>query len=193
MYYNWCETASGQMWSTEDELINNFTLADLVSGISRCCRYSGQLKDSVEQYVVAEHSYLVAMALDRDLPEPFSYYDVIARRNIIRAGLAHDLTEGLMVDLPRPIKKQDPWYQGQEAKFEKVIRKRFGLIETPKIVHEYDHRICLDERKHLMNPSHLEWGDDHLKPLNVEPQGWSPSEARRRFMDLWSQLELPTV
>lgn len=186
----WMETHSGLKWSPFDvNLISNWKLDDLVQGTSRLCRYAGQLRDNIDLYSVLEHSVLIFEALDRDLPEPETDTQLFERLSICRSALAHDLTEGLMVDLPRPLKSQINKYGHAEHWFWRNIADRLLLPRNvPLVVRQYDGRIVVDERAQALNPSSNQWSSDDLQPLGVQLQFWTPRQAREAWMAHWEQL-----
>lgn len=55
----WLATASGGMWSIEDPREDQVHLRDIAAGLSRTCRYGGQISEGAEFYSVAEHSVIM--------------------------------------------------------------------------------------------------------------------------------------
>jgi uncharacterized protein len=187
---DWMETLSGRKFSPFDE-DPDFELRDLVWGVARAQRYAGQFKEEVEHYSVAEHQVLMArwlMARERhtfDLgmaPGEF--------KEVVRCAATHDLPEGLLLDMVRPIKRHDAFYRQAEARFSGAIARRYGLLHPMHvIVKELDNRILVDERAQAMNPSGNHWGSiDGQEPMGITLQFWSPRRAAKELFDLLDEL-----
>ncbi len=99
-----------------------------------------------------------------------------------RWALMHDAPEAYVVDVPRPLKRFMKEYKIAESRIEGVIAQRFNLpLVIPQIVHDYDLRICNDERAHLMKPCVAEWGDMG-QPLGLVPFCFKPADAKAHFL-----------
>lgn len=165
----WMETSSGMQWNPIS-MVENFTLSDLVLGVSRICRYAGQVAPSVEFYSVAEHLVLMDEWAWKHMPE----LNAKERRTII----CHDLQEGLMGDMPRPMKKLIPQFGEIEDLVSRHLAERYDLIfPLPGFVKDLDNRIIKDERQWIMDPSDHVWETDFLEPLGVKPHMWLPRQA----------------
>jgi len=172
---DWIQTYTGKQFWPLDPRPEDVDIDDIAQALSNLCRYAGHVR---EFYSVAEHSCLLAWALRRD------GYD----RDVQRWALMHDAPEAYIVDVPRPIKRFIPGYKEIESRVEKAVAEHFGLpLEIPKIVHEYDLRICNDERQYGMNTSVIPWGDMG-DPLVLRPWFYPPKDAKYVFLSTYANL-----
>jgi len=176
------ELNSGRHWNF-DVLIDEFVSQDLIWGISRICRFAGQITEAVEFYSVAEHScHIYDYMLKHNLHK--------GDRRVLLTALMHDAHEGLIGDVPTPLKSMMPEYRKIEDKVAVVVADRFDLIyPLPQVVKDLDRRILVDERKWLMHSNHFSFPDgndpwklDGVEGLGIQPIGWGPSTANREFM-----------
>ncbi len=187
---DWMETKSGLQFSPFDDE-PQYTREDMVWGCARMCRFAGQLKDSIEHYSVAEHLVLMTRWA-MDLPDVFwAAYTPGYQEVCIRAVAYHDMPEGLIGDMVRPLKRQDVFYQSMEAVFAAKVGKRFDaqIEPMPDLVKQWDNRILVDERRQAMGDSGLSWYTDVLAPLGVELQFWSPRRAATELALLLDELD----
>ena len=145
-------------------------LADIITGLSNVCRYSGQV---FSFYSVAEHCMLVSDYVPKRL-RPYA--------------LLHDAAEAYMGDVPRPVKLLCPEYKGIENRVEDAILRRFG-VPIPnegdkKLVKVIDNRALLTEASELKVGNIQQWLAVPGMPLpGIEFPGlreldlYSPSEA----------------
>ncbi len=89
----------------------DISIADIACGLSRCCRFAGQVR---QFYSVAQHAVLVMS---------------LVHPSIKFAALHHDDSEAYMGDLARHLKHADALhgYRGLEAQLMDVIRTRFTI------------------------------------------------------------------
>lgn len=159
------QTYTGRQFWPLDPHGDEIHVADIAHALSMLCRYGGHVK---RFYSVAEHCVLMSRAVS---PE-----------NALWA-LLHDATEAYMVDLPRPLKRQFLNYQEAELHLAMAIAVRFGLPALcPAEVSDADNRILLTERTALMREPAGPWGVDHLVPLPVTIECWSPAEAELEWL-----------
>lgn len=188
----WVTTSRGQVWSLDDPRPKDVHIEDIAAGLSRECRYNGQLREDCDFLSVAEHS--VAMAVWAVAKK------VVRYREDALAILLHDASEAILGDMVSPVKARDPIFKAIEAKTEDVIARRFGIkLATLGITKEQiktiDRRIWLDERERaIADPARLVgmreiWADDpSLKKLGVDLPGLNPGEARKLFLQAFIHI-----
>jgi hypothetical protein len=169
------ETATGLAFHFNNPRLEEISIEDICTALSKLCRYSGHIN---KFYSVAEHCCHL-----------FDYATATGNytKQELRTLLLHDASEAYLVDVARPIKVTLPDYMALENKLETIIAKKFDLIYPfPQFVKVLDTRILLDERKQLKNPSPHVWAVDKLglDPLNIEIGGWAHDIAAAEFM--WS-------
>ena len=146
---------------------------DLIAiGLSKTCRYSGQLPGDVF-YSVAEHSVLVSHLV----PAPLAL-----------AGLLHDASEGLgMSDVVSPLKKLLPDYKAIEARVMCAVAKAFNLDEDAfdsADVKAADRAILEAEQIQIRNrPAKRPVDDRYAPPADMAAAGlafhcFDPGHAR---------------
>jgi hypothetical protein len=176
----WMETLSGAQFNPTDEA-PRYHLHDLIWGVARDCRYSGQIKRDVEHYSVAEHMVLMTRWAMRHFPA--------MPREQLRTCAMHDAQEGLVGDMTRPMKKVVPQFGVVEDQFAEKMAARFDLIfPLPDWIKQLDNRILVDERAQAMNPSPHNWATDDLSPLGVTLQFWGPRRAALEYAGLLYEL-----
>lgn len=157
------------------------TLYDIASGLSRECRYGGQL-ERLELYTVAEH----CVHLSRAVP-----------RHLARWALLHDASEGLgLKDIARPIKGAlGPAYGVAEDALMQAVAVRFGLPwPVSEGLKEYDTRILQNERAAIWAEPQAWVTDAAGPPLpDVTIRGWLPYEARAQFLRRADELGIREV
>jgi uncharacterized protein len=172
---DWSQTASGVVFWPLDPLPAEINLDDIASGLSKLCRFGGQLPGD-EIYSVAQHSVLVALSLPHDLRA---------------VGLMHDATEAYCVDVPRPIKKYLVNYDVVEARLAAAIGDRFSLelCDLDPLVKIADERALATEKRDLCLPPPRPWRLA-AEPWVARITPWSPAEARKAFLGLAWKLGL---
>lgn len=168
------QTYSGRKFWPLDPRADEVHIEDIAHSLSLQCRYAGHC---TRFYSVAEHSTLIARWL-------LAKYGALTAMH----GLLHDATEAYLVDMPRPVKRDMPWYKALEERvYRQAIAPRFGLSATlPAAVHEADNRIIADELV-LLRP--MDWHARHDNPLGVKVVGWSPDAAEDEFLAAYVMLE----
>jgi hypothetical protein len=173
----WIQTYGGRQFRflapTEDQL----HLEDIVFPLSRNQRYGGHAL--LDNYSVLEHSCLVSNWVYAETGDPVAALQ----------GLAHDFSEGYLVDIPRPIKAPLGGYYAIERPVQRCIYRWLDLPEDMlPIVREADERILVDERAQIMRPTDHAWQTDSLRPLGVTIVGVAPWQARGMFHDTFKRL-----
>lgn len=181
---DWFETATGRRCDlTADE--PDYTFTDIMYGLARTCRFGGQLRTDVEYYSVAEHCvHLATYVLE---------HDILESQRDLRTILMHDAFEGLTgLDAVRPVKALLPDLVALEDRTLHKMARRFQFdYPFPAWLKDLDARILVDERRQVMNYAHgNRWQIDHLEPLNIKVNAWSPFKAREEFFFLAVQCDL---
>lgn len=180
----WIATASGGFWSILDPHPQDVRIRDIAAGLSRSCRYSGQIREEVDFYSVAEHSILMLEWLEGQ-----------GRIRTAEDGLRillHDGSEGYLVDMATPVKAVLPEFRVIENRTQAAIDMAFG-VEASTLsrteIKSIDVRIRMDEREALINEPALSeqkrvvW--DHtpdMAGLGVKIEGLAPRAARLAFL-----------
>lgn len=181
----WISTRSGGMWSLVFPAPEDVKLVDIAAGLSRECRYGGQLRDDVELYSVAEHSVLMtewAMKNDPSLKMQDALFI-----------LMHDASEAYLGDMTSPLKRMLPDFQDIEATAEAAIHDAFRLhpgdvTMSKRQLKDLDEAIRIDEVQQVaQDPARLLSLDilsdgGRTPPLGVTIRGLAPNEARQEFM-----------
>lgn len=178
----WIQTASGRAFFPLTPEPADLDLFDIASGLSRQCRYGGQL-GRLEFYSVAEHSVLLSHAVP---PELAAW------------ALLHDASEAYLCDVPRPIKGAlGLAYAAAEERLMRAVAQRFDLPwPMPEELKQYDTRILQNERRALWpNTPPRPWStDQHGPPLpGITVAGWLPYQARSRFLARADELGVREV
>lgn len=136
----------------ENEGQSELTMADLVEGIHRINRWSGQSDMSV-----LEHSVRVAECVA----------DMGGSVDQIACGLLHDLHEALVGDVPRPMKVAMRALSASDVSAFDVLEElamafvayRFGIeFPHPDIVVEADNRVLAYEARSIFGVDPASWG-----------------------------------
>jgi hypothetical protein len=153
---------------------SDFTIDDIAHGLANICRYSGQCS---RFYSVAEHSLLVS-----DTATGFEF-----------EALLHDAAEAFLGDITRPLKQMLPEYKRIEAEVERAILDRFGIAwPLPPQIKLADLRVLAAEQKQIMPEGTDGWvRGQRVDPAPIVVEHLSPDEAKRRFLDRFSELHPP--
>lgn len=170
---DWIQTASGVAFWPMDPLASEVRLGDIAAALSKMARFGGHTQGDLA-YTVAQHSVLVALSLPHHLRAQ---------------GLMHDATEAYCIDVPRPIKRHLINYDVIEARLAAVIGDRFSLelCDLPPEVVLADERALMTEKRDLLLPPPLAWGDAQgvpCEPWKARIAPWSPADARKAFLGL---------
>lgn len=150
-------------------------------GISKECRYAGQIEDF---YSVAQHSVLM-----RDYAKA---HNLLPAHELIYV-LRHDAAEFAIGDVPKPYKLELPDFNRKEEELLAVIDEHFGLETNERIervVKELDTRILVDEASQLF--SHTpEWLDDFheagIDPLGIHITPWTWERSLYFFAECFAE------
>lgn len=174
---DWMQTASGRAFYPFDPRPDEIHIEDIAAGLSRQCRYAGQLRDDIEFYSTAEHS----VALCR-------HFRARGEIELAKWALLHDAAESYLNELVRPVKRAIPAYSNAEARVMWEICGRFGLpFEEPQEVKDADRRILLDERLRVMAEPPAPWATDG-EPLGAIILCYPPRMARAAFLHHFDEL-----
>lgn len=106
------QTVGGKFIWPLDPHVDEIDVESIARGLSTECRYGNQ---SPFPYTVAWHS----VALSHVVPEKYA-----------QAALIHDASEAFLKDIPRPIRRQEPFksmYEAIERRLLKVCFEYFGV------------------------------------------------------------------
>lgn len=162
---------------------HHIPIRPLALGCARACRYAGQLPAWVPHYSVAEHMVHVGRAVrDQIRADPlYANYPESVSGRLIRTAYLHDLQEGVLGDMPTPLKTLCPDYQSIETAASRSIAYAFRTtFPLPEIVAEIDARIILDERMAIDGDSldRARWGiAPDAEPLGIKIEFWQPLRA----------------
>lgn len=188
----WLATASGGHWSIEYPCPRDLHFSDLAIGLSRICRYAGQIREDREFYAVTEHS---------DLMTDFALETGIART--LEQALSvkfHDGAEFVFGDMATPLKRMLPNYKVLEKTAQAVILEAFGLKNNPHAldaatVKMLDNRIFLDETDQLLiDPGRdatvqaFKLKNPDLAPMGIDLPCRGVLPARRAFAEHFISL-----
>lgn len=185
----WLATSTGGMWSIQHPSPRDVSIRDIGAGLSRCCRYNGQLVEECDFLSVSEHSVLMTQwAIENGL---------IVMREDALALLLHDASEAYFGDMATPLKELMPAFRAYEDRSQAVIIEAFGLspknVDIQKIqIKLIDRRIRLDERDAaICEPARsagkdLIWKEDpSLTELGVRIRGLNARQARQEFFEMF--------
>lgn len=130
-------------------------LHDIATGLSKKCRWNGQIPGD-EIFSVAQHSVGVSRMMG---PDP--------HRRLL--GLLHDASEGLMVDLITPMKREMPEFAHLEDHVQATIYTHFGLSISP----EMDKALAAADRLCLEYEA------------NEFERGWSHMQTDKKFTEVF--------
>ena len=167
----WIELITGGRFYYNDPA---WDIGAIAHSLSMLCRFSGHCK---KFYSVAEHSILVSRIMeDMGLGDPME-------------GLLHDATESVLADMPRPAKILLKDYKVLEKALNASMRKTFVLPEIQTDgCHKADGIALMVEARELMpnkGENFTGMSDEVVlaaKKATYMIAGWSPENARERFM-----------
>lgn len=165
---DWMQTASGRQFWPLDPRPEEIHIEDIAAALSKLCRYGGQIRVEIDHYSVAEHCVHVAGCAPPELQ---------------LAALLHDASEAYLSDVIRPIKPHLTNYLEIEARLERAISDRFGIVcPMPTEVKRLDTAILADERDQAMAPPPVPWPQTTEPPLGVRLEFWTPERASGLFL-----------
>lgn len=182
--------ASGRYWHPLDPLPQEFEWSDVAAGLSRICRFTGQLPpehvQDHETYTVAQHCVL-AWRLAHQMKEPVDVQKAVA---------LHDAAEALwgLGDVVAPVKRM-PWaklFLGSiERRVEDAIADKAGLPRgafAGERVKLYDVQAYVIESVCLrgIKPDDAPPRDPAFADVKVQPR--TPGVARRQFDEMLAEL-----
>lgn len=172
-------TQSGAKFDPFDPRPESLHLEDMILGLSNCGRYNGQ---GIFHYSVAQHSIYLA-------------------RELIRMGLVedafvamlHDGSEGLVPDVPKPIKVRPEMalYREAEAATQALIYKIWNVPGETTIVKALDRTIWGNEIPALFPDGSVTCvHDEKIAGLTIER--WTPERAFIEYTMLFHKLRRAT-
>lgn len=161
---------SGKYLDLRNPKPDQFDFADIAGGLSKICRFGGQID---RFYSVAEHSYHCAVQ---------AMHDGLDRESQ-RTCLLHDAAEAFLGDIVKPLKIMLPDYAELETLMEDCIAIRFDLDTPSYVVREIDQAMLIAERRALFTADNVEWiGEKDVRRLHVSFKCWSHHEAEEMFV-----------
>lgn len=188
----WNATSTGGAWSLISPSPLDLKFDDIANGLSRICRYNGQISEEIDHFAVAEHSSLMALwAIDNGMASCAE--DALAI-------LIHDGSESFFGDMTTEIKKVVTDYRPHEKAAQKCINEAFGLtgcrvMLTDRAIKKLDIRMFLaecavvlhdPENNTLFAKARREFAD--VEPLPVDIACLGPRQARMQFVDTFLHI-----
>jgi len=162
-------------------------IEDIARGLSRTCRFAGQLREGREFYSVAQHSVIMTRwAKLNNVPWKYQY-----------SLLLHDASEAYLNDLVTEIKQKILVYQELEAKVQDIILYKFtGTANRYNVTTKYDTWMLQIEAMFLMSrqivtPKIDIWplpDSGPIYPFLAVQELWYPNKSYDEFMKLWKEL-----
>lgn len=137
---------SGLYLDLADPQPDQITIEDIAGGLSKLCRFGGQIETF---YSVAEHCvHCVEQAEADGLPLETQI-----------ACLMHDAAEAFIGDMVKPLKVMMPEYKDVEQNMEAVINAKFGIdmLHQQEHVRKIDHEMLIAERRALFTADNVMW------------------------------------
>lgn len=176
---SWIQTSTGRKFFPLDPRPEEVHVEDIAAGLSLEYRYSGQTRTPSLGITVAEHSCRLCDYASARHPE---------NSMLIFQALMHDAPEAYVSDVTRPVKKHFPAFEMVERGIWLAVCERFGIEPTlPKLLEEWDRRICLDERDASMAEPPEEWSTRGPK-LGVRFEFWHPLRAKEEFLQRFRRI-----
>lgn len=171
----WTGTNSGNKIDLIDPQLDQITINDIASSLSKICRFNGQIKHF---YSVAEHSIYVA--------------SLVPERLKLQA-LLHDAAEAYICDIPTPLKVLlGNCYTDIEQGLEHAIGAKFGveLVSLDRLVKQADRIMVVTERNQLQDVP-AKWPDEYenslLYPSNISISPRSVDRVEREFLEKFEE------
>ncbi len=187
----WVQTYTGRLIWPLSPRPEDIAIEDIAIGEARENRYG---KQTLRPYKVAEHSVIVSIlaggfAEENNLPD-----DV--KLALEREGLLHDVDEGILPDMPRPL-KHDPGMELHRFRecgqlIQRAAFERFGVRstkETHTIIDTIDKRLVIDETRQFMRRPEL-YLERHpnLEPIGITIPGLDEDGALALFLSRFAEL-----
>lgn len=157
---------------------DQFTMSDIACGLSKICRFGGQIE---QFYSVAEHC-LVSTEIARERTGSVDFQ---------KAVLMHDAAEAFVGDIVKPLKVLLPEFSSIENRLEACIFKKYSIDfgkfkERAKAI---DMDMLIAERNHFFSKDEVAWvGEDEVEKINPRFWGYGPGEAKKHY--LWKMYTL---
>lgn len=178
---DWMMVASGRQFWPLDPRADEVEIGDIANALANSGRYNGHTRHF---YSVAQHSVELAR-----------WFLAKGDRPLARWALLHDAAEAYSGDIIRPIKPFLTEFAPIEARLERVVWQRFGLIgaglegELPLAVRQADRQITTDEMLALFPREALDrTGISGRARLMLDIRALLPTIARDRFMAAFREL-----
>lgn len=177
-YNNSLRTCSGLYLSLIDPQPEQVTLADIACGLSKLCRFGGQIEDF---YSVAEHAcHCYGVAVSDGLPQEAQ-----------RAVFLHDAAEAFVGDVIRPLKNLISGYKDIENRILAIAASKwrvdFGKFSD--VITEIDTAMLFAERRLLFTPDDVVWvGEAAARRVDPPICCWTPPAAEAEFVRIAAYL-----
>lgn len=166
---------SGLYLDLADPRPEHFTFKDIAGGLSKICRFGGQIDTF---YSVAQHSVLCSEVA----------YQQNCGIDVQIACLLHDAAEAFVGDMVRPLKEMVPGFKAIEDQLFQVIWGKYMSSSWERLsvdVKQIDNSILFAERDSLFSKKDGEvWHGEHeirkIEGLVISPMG--PRDAREAFI-----------
>lgn len=165
---------SGHYLDLSNPQENQFTIEDIAGGLSKICRFGGQIDCF---YSVAEHAYWCATQ---------AICDGLTRSEVA-AVLMHDAAEAFVGDVVKPLKIMLPEFSAVEDRVERAIERKFGVdFQTHKSkIRKIDHEMLIAERRAMFSADDVLWaGESTVRRLVVNFRKWTPSQSEKHFLQM---------
>ena len=164
----WIGTFTGKRFHFMNPLPGEICIEDIAHALALTCRFGGQCSTF---YSVAEHSYRVALLIERQ--------DRLA-------ALLHDAHEAYLHDILAPIKYYIFGYRELADNIQKEINKTFQVeLKYPSLLKLADEQLLATEARDLMK---FTKGWDILSPPlydKIQPTNWQLAE--KVFLDFYAE------
>lgn len=176
--------ASGLYVDLLEPTVEQITLRDICSGLSRECRFGGQFPNPKIFYSVAEHSVMCYWhAKEFGLSDP-----------ALRAIFLHDAHEAYLKDIPRPLKMLlGANYRLLVDRFDEVIAAKFGVdfSRWENEIRQIDNELLFAERDTFFPPDGVAWhGENDVRRASYNFYCWNNSAAYDNFLRIAQLLGL---
>lgn len=171
------QLSSGVYFDFQNPRSTPASIADIAAGLSRICRFTGQVREDVDHYSVAQHSVLASILIE---DQTQAYH-----------ALMHDSHESVMGDVSSPLKQLLPDFKDLERVIETAFAIHHGYPAhmTPE-VKQADLRMLATEKRDLMPPD-LDPTDEWKwlpEPYDLVIKPWPARIARDAFLARWAEL-----
>lgn len=167
---SWIQTYTGRKFFPLAPRAADVNIRDIAHSLSLQCRFNGHC---LAFYSVAEHSVRVSRHLD-------------AAHALW--GLLHDAAEAYVSDIPRPLKRQWPFFEEAEDRVLRVIIEQHDLPwPMPPEVRRADDVLLSTECRDLLGPAPEPWTID-VPPLAEKITPVDPARAEAMFLRRYREL-----